>query len=158
MRVAVGSDHAGFDLKEIVESYLQDEGIDVVDCGPETDESTDYPVFASRAAEMVSDGQADRAVLVCGSGAGVTIVANKFKGVRAVNAVDQEIAELSRKHNDANVLCLSGRRLVQDEALRIVRTWLDAQFEGGRHARRVDQIADIEQGKAPRSEQGGAPR
>jgi ribose 5-phosphate isomerase B len=152
MRVAVAVDHAGFPLKEVVRSVLEHEGHEVLDCGTDSEGSVDYPVFAARAARLVSDGEADRAVLACGSGAGVAIVANKLAGVRAVNAHDAEEAEMARRHNDANVLALAGRRLADDEAREIVTSFLGAPFEGGRHARRVDQIGRIEGGEAP----GGA--
>src|ERR1700709_746790 len=111
MRIAIASDHAGFELKEHVKTQLQSAGHDVVDVGPVTDESTDYPRYARPAAQLVAKGDADRGVLVCGSGVGVAIVANKVPGVRAVNAHDAEEAQLSRQHNDANVVTLSGRRL-----------------------------------------------
>jgi ribose 5-phosphate isomerase B len=144
MRIAVGSDHAGFGLKTSVVPLLEAEGHQVVDVGAESEESTDYPVYAERAARLVAEGAADRGVLVCGSGAGVSIAANKVEGVRAVNAHDAEEADLSRRHNDANVLALAGRRLGREDAAAIVRSFLAADFEGGRHRRRVDQIADIE--------------
>jgi ribose 5-phosphate isomerase B len=144
MRIAVGSDHAGFELKSRVVPVLEAEGHQVVDVGPESEESVDYPVFAERAARLVADGEAERGVLVCGSGTGVSIAANKVAGVRAVNARDAEEAELGRRHNDANVLALSGRKLAEDDATAIVHAFLAADFEGGRHGRRVGQIADIE--------------
>ena len=144
MRIALGSDHAGFGLKRSVVPLLEAEGHQVVDVGAESEESTDYPVYAERAARLVAEGAADRGVLVCGSGAGVSIAANKVEGVRAVNAHDAEEAELSRRHNDANVLALAGRRLGREDAAAILRSFLAADFEGGRHRRRVDQIADIE--------------
>jgi ribose 5-phosphate isomerase B len=146
MRVAVAFDHAGFPLKSEIVPLLEREGHEVVDCGTDSEESVDYPIYAARAAELVSSGDADRAVLACGSGTGVSIVANKFSGVRAVNARDPEDAEMARRHNDANVLALAGRRLGQDQARDIVNAFFDAQFEGGRHQRRVDQISTIEAG------------
>src|SRR6476646_650662 len=111
MRIAIASDHAGFELKEHVKAQLQNAGHDVVDVGPATDESTDYPRYARPAARLVAEGDADRGVLVCGSGVGVAIVANKVPGVRAVNAHDPDEAAMSRRHNDVNVLALAGRRL-----------------------------------------------
>jgi ribose 5-phosphate isomerase B len=149
MRVAVGFDHAGFPLRETIVSLLEGAGHDVVDCGTDSSESVDYPVHAGRAARLVADGEADRAVLACGTGTGVSIVANKFAGVRAVNARDSEDAEMSRRHNDANVLTLAGRRLAGDEVRDIVNKFLETQFEGGRHKRRVDQIGAIEAGDQP---------
>jgi len=144
MRIAVGSDHAGFGLKSRVVELLASEGHDVLDVGADSEEPTDYPIHAERAAGLVADGDAELGVLVCGSGAGVSIAANKVPGVRAVNARDPEEAELGRRHNDANVLALAGRRLDSGDAGDIVRAFLAAGFDGGRHSRRVDQIADIE--------------
>ena len=111
MKIAIGSDHAGFELKQRVAPLLEGAGHEVVDVGTGSEESTDYPLYAASAARLVAGGEADRAVLVCGSGVGVSIVANKVDGVRAVNAHDPEEAEMSRRHNDANVLALAGRRL-----------------------------------------------
>jgi ribose 5-phosphate isomerase B len=147
MRIAIGSDHAGFDLKQKVAPILEQAGHEVVDVGTDSEESTDYPLYASAAARMVAEGGAERAVLVCGSGVGVSIVANKVEGVRAVNAHDPEEAEMSRRHNDANVLALAGRRLEEDDVRPIVERFLGTQFEGGRHERRVGQIAAVERGE-----------
>ena len=147
MRIAIASDHAGFELKEHVKAQLAAAGHDVVDVGPETDESVDYPRYARPAAQLVAEGDAERGVLVCGSGVGVSIVANKVAGVRAVNAHDASEAEMARRHNDANVVTLSGVRLAPAQADRIVATFLRTGFEGGRHARRVGQIADVERGR-----------
>jgi ribose 5-phosphate isomerase B len=144
MRIAVGSDHAGFELKEHVKRLLSEDGHEVVDVGPETDDSTDYPRYARPAAELVASGDADRGVLVCGSGVGVSIVANKVPGVRAVNAHDADEAALARAHNDANVVTLSGRGIAAADADAIVRAFLGGEFEGGRHARRVELIENPE--------------
>ena len=149
MKVAVGSDHAGFALKEQVRPILEQAGHEVVDVGTDSEESADYPRYASEAARMVADGEVDRAVVCCGSGVGVSIVANKVDGVRAVNAHDADEAEMSRRHNDANVLALAGRRLEEGDAREIVERFLDTDFEGGRHERRVDQIAAVERGEQP---------
>jgi ribose 5-phosphate isomerase B len=146
MRIAAGFDHAGYPLKQTIFAALEGAGHDVVDCGTDSEESVDYPVHAARAASLVSEGDADLAVLACGSGNGVTIVANKLAGVRAVNARDPEDAEMARRHNDANVLALAGRRLDTGQAQAIVGAFLSTQFEGGRHQRRVEQIAMIENG------------
>ena len=149
MRIAVGSDHAGYELKSEIVPVLGADGHEVVDVGTDSEESTDYPGYAAAAARMVAAGEADRAVLVCGSGVGVSIVANKVDGVRAVNAHDADEAEASRRHNDANVLALAGRRLSRDQAAPIVERFLETGFEGGRHERRVDQIAAVERGETP---------
>lgn len=146
MKIAMGSDHAGFDLKEAVRSRLESEGHEVEDVGTHSADSVDYPPFAARAAALVADGSAERGVLVCGSGNGVAIVANKIEGIRAVNAHDADEAEMSRRHNDANVVTLSGQRLDPEQAGGIVEAFLATGFEGGRHARRVGEITAVEQG------------
>ena len=143
MRIAIASDHAGYELKEHVKAQLAASGHDVVDVGPDSDESVDYPRYAAPAARLVADGEAERGVLVCGSGVGVAIVANKVPGVRAVNAHDVEEATLSRAHNDANVVTLSGRRLSGEQADAIVEAFLSEAFEGGRHSRRVAAIEPL---------------
>jgi ribose 5-phosphate isomerase B len=147
MRIAVGSDHAGFHLKEHVRQVLEAEGHDIVDVGTVSPDSVDYPRYAEEASRLVAEGEVDRAVLACGSGVGVSIVANKVAGVRAFNAHDPSEAEMARRHNDANVVALSGVRLQPQQADRIVATFLRTGFEGGRHARRVGQISDVERGR-----------
>ena len=149
VRIAIGSDHAGYGLKEQVAPLLESAGHEVIDVGTNSEDSVDYAQFAAPAARLVADGEAERAVLVCGSGVGVSIVANKVDGVRAVNAHDPEEAEMSRRHNNANVLALAGRRLEADEARAIVERFLDTDFEGGRHERRVGQIGAVERGAEP---------
>jgi ribose 5-phosphate isomerase B len=144
MRIAVGSDHAGYELKERVKAELAGAGHDVVDVGTDSAESADYPAYAEPAARLVAAGEAERGVLVCGSGVGVAIVANKVDGVRAVNAHDGEEAEMARRHNDVNVLTLGARRVDGAAATAIVQAFLATDFEGGRHARRVGLIGDVE--------------
>jgi ribose 5-phosphate isomerase B len=144
MRLALGSDHAGFALKEAVKALLADEGHAVVDVGCDSPERADYPPFAAAAARLVAGKEADLGVLVCGSGVGVAIAANKVAGVRAVNAHAPDEAEMARRHNDANVVTLAGGSLEPDAAHAIVRAFLATDFEGGRHARRVEQIGEIE--------------
>lgn len=144
MKIAIASDHAGFSLKQLVAGALRELGHEVEDFGTDSDDPVDYPDFAEPAARQVVSGSAQRAVLVCGSGVGVAIVANKIDGVRAVNAHDPQEAEMSRKHNDANVLALSGQRIAPEAALTIVQRFLETPFEGGRHARRVEKITEIE--------------
>lgn len=144
MRVVMASDHAGFHLKEHVKGTLLAAGHEVVDVGTDSAESVDYPQFAGEAAALVAAGEADAGVLACGSGNGVAIVANKVTGIRAVNAHDASEAEMSRRHNNANVVTLSGARLSPELADRIVATFLRTDFEGGRHARRVDQIEALD--------------
>ncbi len=144
MKIALGSDHAGFELKQAIKPVLESEGHEVVDVGTDSEESVDYPLFASKAAHLVADGSAERGIVVCGSGVGVSIVANKVRGIRAVNAHDPEEAEMSRRHNDANVLALAGRRFTKPEAEAIMSTFLTTGFEGGRHERRVEEISAVE--------------
>lgn len=147
MKIVIGSDHAGFEMKELVGPMLRDGGHEVVDVGPDSEDSVDYPDFASRAAQMVASGDADRGVIVCGSGVGVSIVANKVDGVRAVNGHDAEEAEMARRHNNVNVLTLAGRRLSTEQAAAIVESFLGTDFEGGRHERRVEKISAVERGE-----------
>jgi len=144
MRIALASDHAGFALKDHLATALAAAGHHVLDLGTDSTESADYPKYAAPAAKLVAEGDADKGVLVCGSGNGVAIVANKIAGVRAVNANDADEAEMARRHNDANVVTLSGARLDPPTADAIVATFLATDFDGGRHARRVDQITAIE--------------
>jgi ribose 5-phosphate isomerase B len=151
MVIAVGSDHAGYHLKEHVKTVLLAEGHEIVDVGTGTPDSVDYPAFAEQAARLVGAASVERAVLACGSGVGVAIVANKVAGVRAVNAHDPSEVEMARRHNDANAVTLSGSRLAPDEADAIVERFLRTSFEGGRHARRVGQISELD-GSAVRSE------
>jgi ribose 5-phosphate isomerase B len=144
MRIALASDHAGFALKSHLATALTAGGHEVVDVGAQDAESVDYPLYAEPAARLVASGEAERGVLVCGSGNGVAIVANKVAGVRAVNAHDATEAEMARRHNDANVVTLSGARLAPEVADAIVTAFLTTDFDGGRHARRVDQITAME--------------
>jgi len=144
MTISVGADHAGLRLKEAVKEHLVAAGHEVKDFGTASDESVDYPDYGAPAARAVSSGDADLGVLVCGSGQGMCMVANKIRGVRAAVAWHPDIARLARQHNDANVLCLSARFVGVEQALEIVDAWLDSAFEGGRHARRVDKIMRTE--------------
>lgn len=146
MKIAVGSDHAGFRLKGIIRDYLKKEGYEVEDVGTFSEESVHYPVFAFRVAKLVADGKADRGILVCGSGIGMCMAANRVKGIRAVHASEPYSAKMSRRHNDSNVLCLGERFIGQDMAMEILRVWLSEPFEGGRHEIRVqmmDEMGDI---------------
>ncbi|EHN11416.1 Ribose 5-phosphate isomerase B [Patulibacter medicamentivorans] len=146
MRIVVASDHAGFALKEHVKATLDAGGHQVTDVGTTSAESTDYPSYAAAAARAVAAGEAERAVVVCGSGNGVTITANKIDGIRAVNAHDAEEASMARLHNGINVLGLSQARITPEAAGPIVEAFLATGFEGGRHERRIDEIADVERG------------
>jgi ribose 5-phosphate isomerase B len=138
--VILGSDHAGFALKEKVKKALDRKGIPWEDVGTSSEDSVDYPDFAHEVAQAVASGRVPRGVLVCGTGLGVSMTANRHPGVRAAVAYDENTARLGREHNDANVLTLGGRSLDHDLAERILEIWLETPFEGGRHARRVGKI------------------
>ncbi len=146
MKIAIGSDHAGYELKEKIKSFLKEKNLEILDVGTNNSESVDYPDYAERVAEVVVSGKFDRGIIICGSGIGVAITANKIPGVRAAVCNDIESARLSRQHNDANVLTMGGRRRVVDlkEAKKIVNTWLKTEFEGGRHLIRLAKIAKLE--------------
>jgi ribose 5-phosphate isomerase B len=139
-RVPIGADHAGFELKERLKTELENRGLEPVDVGAHSTESVDYPDFAKQVAASVSAGEAQRGVLMCGTGLGMSYTANRFPGVRAAVAWTPEIAELARRHNDANVLILPSRFISPDEGVEILRRWLETPFDGGRHARRIAKI------------------
>ncbi len=145
MKIAIGSDHRGYDAKHRLLPLLQQLGHEVVDVGPESHDSVDYPDYAFEVARAVGDGRVERGILICGTGIGMCIAANKVPGVRAAPCHDSITAEMSRRHNDANVLCLSADLLGDDLIARMVRIWLQTEFEAGRHARRVEKIARYEQ-------------
>jgi len=145
VKIAVASDHAGYRLKEYIKEFLKREGYQVLDLGTNSPESVDYPDYAAKLAELVSKSRVDRGILICGTGIGMSIVANKFPGVRAALCWSEETAALSRRHNNANVLCLGGRVLKPEEAVRILKVWLSTEFEGGRHLRRIEKIRKIEE-------------
>ena len=147
MKIIVGSDHGGVELKGKLVIFLKEQGFDVTDAGTHGPESVDYPVFAFKVAEAVAQGEAERGVLVCGSGIGMSMSANRVPGVRAVAAFEPFGAKMSRRHNDSNVLCLGERFTGLDLALEILREWLAEPFEGGRHKRRVDLIDQLAAGK-----------
>jgi ribose 5-phosphate isomerase B len=144
-RIAVASDHAGVELKEEIKRFLVELGYTVDDFGADGPESVDYPDYAKAVAEKVSSGEYERGILFCGSGVGMSIVANKFPRVRAVQVNDIYTAIMSRKHNDTNVLALAGRITGKDFAKEIVRAWLETPFEGGRHKKRLKKIEEIEE-------------
>ncbi len=149
MRIAIGSDHAGFPLKEELIGFLRQEGHEVLDCGTGSTEQVDYPRFVYAAAKAVTDGRAERGIVLGGSGQGEQIAANKVPGVRAALCHDLYLARLSRQHNDANVLSMGGRIIASTYAKEVVRVWLATDFEGGRHEARLEQIASIERGEEP---------
>ncbi len=142
--IAVGSDHGGFELKEAVKELLKERGIPVEDLGTDNGNSVDYPDFGEKVARMVSAGEAEKGILACGTGIGMSIVANKFPGVRAALVADPYMAKMAKEHNNANILVLGGRVLDHNEAREMIASWLDAKFEGGRHQGRLDKIAVLE--------------
>lgn len=146
MKIAIASDHAGRELKEEITTLLKEKGMEVVDYGVDNPESVDYPDYGIKVARAVSKGLAERGILSCGTGIGMSIVANKFPDVRAALCNDMYTARMSRLHNDANILVLGGRTLEKEIALLMVDAWLKTGFEGGRHQRRLDKIKDLEKG------------
>ena len=144
MRIALASDHAGYAEKERLKTILTDLGVEFDDLGPVSDESVDYPDYARRVAEQVAQGQVEQGLLVCGSGTGLAITANKVRGVRAAVAWSEETARLARQHNDANVLAIGARTTPATDIPKIVQAWFSTDFEGGRHAARVAKICDVE--------------
>ncbi|HET6141912.1 MAG TPA: ribose 5-phosphate isomerase B [Candidatus Acidoferrales bacterium] len=144
-RMVVGSDHAGFRAKENIKKYLQDAGYSVEDMGTHSEESVDYPDFAKAVGDRVAAANGALGVLVCGTGIGVSIAANKVEGIRAALAHDSLTARRAREHNDANVIALGGKVVGDDEAIAIVQEFLSAEFAGGRHQRRIDKIAEMDQ-------------
>lgn len=143
-KIIIGADHAGFALKEALQPCLARLGLASTDIGTDTANPVDYPDIGCRVAAGVSGGAFARGILICGSGVGMTIVANKYPRVRAALCLDEETAELSRRHNDTNILCLAGRKTDPEKAEKIIETWLKTAFEGGRHNRRIEKIRDIE--------------
>jgi len=144
MRIAVGTDHRGFDIRGKVVELLKQLGHEVIDVGTFSPEAVDYPDIAADVAYKVSRGEVERGILVCGTGLGMCIAANKVRGVRAAPCHDDLTAEMSRRHNDSNVLCLSADLLGERLIDRMIEIWLSTEFEGGRHARRVDKITELE--------------
>lgn len=144
-RIAIGADHAGRSLKEEIVAFLRETGYPVEDMGTHGDESVDYPDYALKVARAVATGAADLGILICGTGIGMSVAANKVRGIRAAVATDCYMARMAREHNDANILCLGGRVVGPGLALEIVRTFLQSRFAGGRHARRVEKIRAAEE-------------
>ena len=144
MNLVIACDHAGYDLKENVKKYLSEQGHSVIDCGTNSTESCDYPVFAKALCKEINDGNAQLGILICGTGIGMSMAANKVKGIRACCCSDPYSAKLTRMHNNANVLCMGGRVVSAGLAEMMVDLFLETEFEGGRHQRRIDQITAIE--------------
>ena len=144
MKVAVGCDHGGFVLKDAVISTLEGLGAQVVDMGTYSTESVDYPVYGKKVADAVANGECDLGVVMCGTGIGISIAANKVKGIRAAVVTDEFMAEMTRRHNNANIIALGGRVITPEKAKSLVKAWYTAEFEGGRHQKRIDMITQIE--------------
>jgi len=145
MKIAIAADHGGYELKEKIKEYLEsiyanDKDVEILDIGTDSDASVDYPMYGKKCAEKVASGQAQKGIVICGTGIGISIAANKVKGIRCALCTNEKMAEMSRKHNDANMLALGGRITETNTALRIVDVWLKTEFEGGRHKRRVDML------------------
>ena len=143
MLIAIASDHGGFQLKETIRKYLAERGEKVVDLGTSSEESVDYPIYGKACGEAVASGKAERGIGVCGTGIGISIAANKVKGIRCGLCTSVEMAKLTRQHNNANILALGGRTTDPELALQIVDAFLDTEFEGGRHKRRTDMLDEM---------------
>ena len=142
-KIAIASDHGGFELKEILIGYLFTKELEVIDCGTDSSESVDYPEYAEKVARMVATGEVDRGILICGTGIGMSIAANRIKGVRCTLCTSVHMAEASRKHNNSNILAMGGRTTEAIDALDIMEAWLKTEFDDGRHQRRIDKIDEI---------------
>ncbi len=144
--IAIGCDHAGYELKCEVLKHLDERGIKCVDVGTHSNESVDYPVYAKSLCNLIVNGDVECGILICGTGIGMSMAANKVKGIRAAVCSDEFSAEFTRRHNDANVMCIGARVLAKEKALKLIDIFLDSPFEGGKHKTRIDMIADIENG------------
>ncbi len=142
--LAIGCDHGGINLKNAIISYLEKEGIAYNDFGTYTEDSVDYPTFAYKVAKSVQNGECERGILCCGTGIGISIAANKVKGIRAAVCTNEFMAEMTRRHNDANILCMGGRVINEDFAVKLTDIFLNTEFEGGRHTKRINMITEIE--------------
>ena len=144
MKIAIGADHAGFEVKEKIKKQLAEMNLEVEDLGTHSLDSVDYPDYGAAVGRTVASGKADEGIIVCGSGIGIAIAANKIHGVRAAQAWNEETAHLARRHNDANILSIGARVIPEEEISKIVQAWFDAKFEGGRHAGRIAKITELE--------------
>lgn len=144
MKIGIGSDHGGYELKDSIKKHLIENDIEVIDYGTDSTESVDYPDFGKKVAESVVSNEVDRGIVICGTGIGISIAANKVKGIRAALCTDSYSAKMSMEHNNANVLALGARVLGEGLALDIVDTWINSKFQAGRHERRVNKISEIE--------------
>lgn len=144
MKIAIGSDHVGLELKPAIIEYLEELGHSVKDYGPTSSERTDYPIFSEKVSKAVVSGDYDLGILICGTGIGISITANKIRGIRAVACSEPYSAKLSREHNNTNILAFGSRVVGPELAKMIVKEWLEAKYEGGRHQKRIDMISEIE--------------
>ena len=144
MKIAIGCDHAGYELKEAVKNKLIAEGHELIDVGTNSAESVDYPIYGHAVGRAVASGEAERGVAICGSGIGISIACNKVPGVRAALCTSAEMAEMCRRHNNANVICMGARMISQELAFEMVDIWMQTEFEGGKHLRRIDMLDNIE--------------
>lgn len=144
MKIAIGCDHGGITLKDSIVNYLEERGVQIEDFGTFGTDSVDYPDFAYKVARSVADGKADKGILMCGTGIGISIAANKVNGIRCALCHNTDTAKLTAMHNDSNVLAMGGRVIDADTAVNIVKAWLDTPFEGGRHINRINKISEIE--------------
>jgi len=143
-KFVIASDHGGLELKDAIASYLQGLDIELDDLGTMSDDSVDYPDYGVKVARSVSTGKADKGILICGTGIGMSIVANKFPGIRAALITDEFTAQMSKEHNNANIIVMGGRILTSEQACKMVKIWLETDYEGGRHQRRLDKISSLE--------------
>lgn len=144
--IAIGCDHGGYDIKETIKKYFDDNKIKYIDFGVDSLQSVDYPIYAKKVAEAVASGKCEKGILCCGTGIGVSIAANKIKGIRAAVVTDEFCAEMSRRHNDANIIAMGGRVITDEQAVRFTKIFLETPFDGDRHTRRVKMIGEIENG------------
>ena len=145
--IALGCDHGGYKLKEAIKKYLNENSIPYKDYGCDSEESVDYAIYAAKVAHDVADGKAEKGILCCGTGIGISIAANKVKGIRAAVCTNAFCAEMTRRHNDANILAMGGRVITEEQAVEFTKIFLETPFDGGRHARRIEQIAAIARGE-----------
>lgn len=144
MKMAIGNDHSAVEMKQLIQQYLEEKGYEVINFGTDSEESCDYPIYGEKVGRAVVDGKADLGVVICGTGVGISLAANKVKGIRAVVCSEPYSAKLSKQHNNTNVLAFGARVVGIELAKMILDSWLEAEFEGGRHERRVNLIMDIE--------------
>lgn len=147
MKIGIGNDHSALELKAIIIDYVKEMGHEIVDFGTNESASCDYPVYGRKVAEAVAAGEVEKGILICGTGVGISLAANKVKGIRCVVCSEPYSAKLSRMHNNSNILSFGARVIGSEMAKLIVKEWLEAEFEGGRHQRRIDMISDIEEGR-----------